>query len=288
MGRQPLHDDAQPDAELPGAKNIAIYCDESGTHGGSHYGFGSLWVSWDRRGDLSALLDRIRQEHSYDHEVKWSNVTRQSLAFYKAVVTAFFSRRWLMFHGVVFARKDIRRSEHATKEEQYLKHLGLLIRKKVVFFAARKSGRVYRLLFDELPHRYKRSHEVALKIANAEIKKVLGETPIHDARLCDSARTAGIQLADLLIGCVLATWQGAVTSAHKRELIAHVADHMGWADMLADTRPDEWKCNIWYFYDPTSGPRRIQTRAVRLKYEMPRLPPALDPKRRTHARRRAA
>ena len=38
----------------------------------------------------------------------------------------------------------------------------------------------------------------------------------------------------------------------------------------ADTRPEEWKFNVWYFFDPTAGrPREITSRAVNLKVPTP-------------------
>jgi hypothetical protein len=36
-----------------------ISCDESGTGGARYYGFGSLWMSWDRRGDFLEDLRNI-------------------------------------------------------------------------------------------------------------------------------------------------------------------------------------------------------------------------------------
>ncbi len=83
----------------------------------------------------------------------------------------------------------------------------------------------------------------------------------------DSKDTAGIQLADLLLGASLCPWQGDVTAEPKKRISRLVAMHLGWADTHADTYVHESKFNLWYFYDPTAGePREVQARKVNLLY----------------------
>lgn len=48
-----------------------ISCDESGVHGARYYGFGTLWMAWQRRGEFAELIRELRQEHGYQHEIKW-------------------------------------------------------------------------------------------------------------------------------------------------------------------------------------------------------------------------
>lgn len=49
-----VDDGTYPDEHpVPKHKNYLIYCDESGIDGQNYYGFGSLWMPWERRGDLS-------------------------------------------------------------------------------------------------------------------------------------------------------------------------------------------------------------------------------------------
>jgi hypothetical protein len=44
-------------------------------------------------------------------------------------------------------------------------------------------------------------------------------------------------------------WQGNVQRPEKKEVASWVANHLGWEDLRADTRPTERKFNIWYFVD---------------------------------------
>lgn len=150
--------DDDPEPDLPGYRNIAIYCDESGMHRAPYYGFGSLWTPWERRGDLSALLRDVRDRHGYTDEAKWSAVNRYSLPFYKELVDAFFARRWLMFHCIVFRRDRVAHALHESRDEAIQKHYGLLLHKKVQYFSQAGPDRRYRVRVDPLPTRYARSH----------------------------------------------------------------------------------------------------------------------------------
>ena len=41
------------------AVNWLVSCDESGFHGARFYGFGSLWMAWQRRGDFAADIQAL-------------------------------------------------------------------------------------------------------------------------------------------------------------------------------------------------------------------------------------
>jgi hypothetical protein len=82
----------------------------------------------------------------------------------------------------------------------------------------------------------------------------------------------------MLLGAVLAAWQGQAEAAHKRQVMQCLADHLGWESLRHDTARHEWKFNIWHFHDPTDGvAREARTLPVRLKYSMP----AYNARRRT-------
>ena len=62
LGSSPDADDASP----RGIIRWLVSCDESGVHGARHYGFGTLWMNWQRRGDSAALIRGVREEHDQD------------------------------------------------------------------------------------------------------------------------------------------------------------------------------------------------------------------------------
>lgn len=53
-----------------GVRRWLISCDETGVHGSRFYGFGSLWMPWQRRGDFAKLIDELRARHGYAWEIK--------------------------------------------------------------------------------------------------------------------------------------------------------------------------------------------------------------------------
>lgn len=46
-----------------------IACDESGIDGQRFYGFGSLWMKYQRRGDFCQLIRELRSKHGFFEEI---------------------------------------------------------------------------------------------------------------------------------------------------------------------------------------------------------------------------
>jgi len=44
-----------------GVRRWLVSCDESGVHGSPCYGFGTLWMSWKRRGDVVAYMSHPKE-----------------------------------------------------------------------------------------------------------------------------------------------------------------------------------------------------------------------------------
>lgn len=266
---------------VPGYKNYVVYTDESGIHRAKYYGFGSLWIPWERRGDFQGQLKQLRTRYRITDELKWTKVSRRTEPFVKEVIGWFFSRPWMMFHCIIVPREDVNWKLHDGRDNAQQKHFSMLLKNKIAHFA-RGGGKLYRIRLDPLPFRYRKADEVVHKIVNAQLKKELGEPLIHDIIECDSKRTSGIQVADLLLGCVLGAWQGEVEAESKRNVMGSLAEHLGWDDLRHDTFHMEWKFNVWHFFDPPSGNRRkARTLAVKLKHPMP----AYRPRARSGARK---
>lgn len=287
MGQQPpLSDDDSQEDQVPGYRNYIIYTDESGMDRATYYGFGTLWIPWERRGDLAGELAALRRKHRLDDELKWSKISARSAPFAADVVRWFFKHPWLMFHCVLVPKAEVDWSLHKGRDVAQRKHFSMLLKNKIAYFA-RAGGRVYRLRVDPLPWRYPKSGEIVHKVVNAQLKQELGEAAIHDVITCESKRTAGIQVADLLLGAVLAAWQDRVEAVPKLGLMRLVAEHLGWDNLRHDTARKEWKFNIWHFHDPQSeAPRRAATKEVRLKNPLPPFRPALRPPKPTPSARR--
>jgi hypothetical protein len=265
----PMRDD---DVDTPGYKNYLIFTDESGTNGATHYGFGSLWLPSERRGDLQRIVQELRVKHHMGaDEIKWNKINKDNKAFYLDLVRLFFTHQWLMFHALVVRKGYVNKSYHdGDYDLARRKHFAMLLRKKVAMFAAHSADKAYHVRVDPLPSRYKKADEAAYRICNSMLKNEIGIAAIKTLFTRSSKTTLGIQVADLLIGAVISDMCHQETGIHKQEIKELVASHLGWSDLAADTKPQEWKFNIWYFHDPSEKKRReISTRVVRLTLPMP-------------------
>ena len=86
---------------IPGYRNYLVYCDESGQSGKVYYGFGSLWLPWERRGDLTGLVSSICKRHNYEHELKWNKVDARTEPLYRELIEEFFRRNWWLTTAAV-------------------------------------------------------------------------------------------------------------------------------------------------------------------------------------------
>ena len=114
---------------------------------------------------------------------------------------------------------------------------------------------------DPIASRYTKADEAALVITNRKLKTMNSPAQVKDLRIHDSKQTPGIQLADVLLGAVVAGWNEEVTAEPKRRVMAEVAKHLGWPDLRSDTHVSEWKFNVWYWCNP-QYPREVRTRDV--------------------------
>ena len=137
-----------------------------------------------------------------------------------------------------------------------------MLANKIKRFAA--PGKKYLVRVDPIHSSYAKADEAAeviLRNIVEQVPSLHGRDVIHSVRTVDSRETPGVQLSDLLLGAVMAARHGEIESSSKQNVIARIADHLGWDDLAADTMPGAQKFNIWRFWDPTSGkPRPEVTR----------------------------
>jgi hypothetical protein len=266
----PAGDDESDSIFLPGYRNYLVYCDDSGLHGSTHYAFGSFWIPAERRGDFPALVNALRDKHRMQDEIKWSKVNARYEPFYLDLVEMFFRRPWMMFHCLILQKAYVDKEAHdGDYDLARRKHFAMLLKTKIQALCAGGAKKVYHLRVDPLPSRYEKADEAAEKIINASLRKEIGDPAVRTLYTRDSKTTTGIQVADLLLGAVMDDWAGKSTSAPKLSVKRAIAEHLGWPDLSRDTRPSDWKFNIWTFWDPTKGEERpVKTRLVRLRYSM--------------------
>jgi Protein of unknown function (DUF3800) len=254
-----------------------VSSDESGIGGQQYYGFGSLWMNWERRGDFYREFMDIRRRHRMrdEWEVKWSNldgVVRSKVAM--DLADWFFRKPWLMFHCVVVRASDVNQTYHdGSFDLARRKHFAMLLTRKMKRCAMLHPDRpnYFRIWVDPIASAYRKAGEATQIIASHTLKQALKSEHaiVENLQERDSKATPSIQLCDLLLGAVMDAWQGQARKPEKLALAAKVASHLGWPDLGADTFPSERKFNIWYFHDG-SRDRTARSRPVKLSHPLPR------------------
>jgi hypothetical protein len=251
-----------------------IACDESGVDGQVFYGFGSLWMKYQRRGDFIRIIRELRKKHRYDYEIKWQRAHRgQYQEFYRDSTEVFFKHAWLAFHCIIVRKGMVDKEFHDGDYDLAMrKHFTKLIatKIKVVKNAHPNRSCEFRVEVDPLPSRYGKADEAFHKIANRTLMRDLGgEALIKSVVTKDSKDSEQIQVADFLLGAVMSSFQGKSTSENKKAIAKNVAAYLGWDKLDHDTWPQERKFNVWYFYDKRNQLREIETKDVNLRYPLP-------------------
>jgi hypothetical protein len=263
----------QEDEPAPGVRRWLISCDETGVHGARFYGFGSLWMSWQRRGQFNALINDLRARHAHDSEIKWNKVRPRNAEFYTDLIEEFFRAPWMQFHCLLVEKAIVRRELHnGDYDLARRKHFTLLLTNKIrrALRAHHDRSQTFRVWVDPIHSRYSKADEVVELISNSVLSAVSGRGDCVDGVFPhDSHSTPSIQISDLLLGAVWSAFEQSAESEAKLDLRTWIAWHLGWEDLAADTAPDARKFNVWVFYDKSRGGRRTQMRQVRLRYPLP-------------------
>lgn len=75
-----------------------VACDESGVDGQPFYGFGSLWMSYQRRAELTRMVQDLRKKHGCSDELKWQKAhSKRNAAFYSDVIDVFLGTTGWLF-----------------------------------------------------------------------------------------------------------------------------------------------------------------------------------------------
>lgn len=261
-------DSAPPDDEsapgIPDRSNYRLYCDESGIHGSKYLGFGALIMQHERRGDFTGVVNTLRQRHDFWHEIKWAKTSSRSAPFYEDVIRAFFERNRLLFNCLIVERAYVDMKRHEDFDQVKRKFFALFLTGRLKRLHAGATDKAYHVIVDPLPSRYAKAGEAAQKIVNHTLKRDIGCELITRLVTRDSKSSAGIQVADLLLGATVAAWNREIVSPAKLRVMRHLAGYLNWPDMFSDTWPHEVKFNVWSFLDPRDG-RRIRTRDVGLR-----------------------
>lgn len=239
-----------------------VACNQAGVSGESHYGFGTLWIRYDRRGDLHGAFVGIAQEVGCPGGFTWDTVRRgASHRLGQGLVDHFFRTPTLSFHCLVVEKAIVNLDCHGDDFDlARRKHFTMLLANKIkAMLRTRRRDQEFRVWVAPLASRYEKAEEAVEVITANIVAELTGRKPVVIVTKRAASETPGIQLCDLLLGAVIGAWNPDVLNREKQMLQQQIAGHLGWSDLHADTFNTDRKFNIWKFYDPAREPARSAT-----------------------------
>lgn len=218
-----------------------VYCDES-RHDGSprnpYLAIGGLWVPTEQKADLTKELRAVCHAQGLGAELKWSKVSRQKLAAYKAVIDFFFSKD-LRFRVILVEQAKLKYAQFKDGDAElgfYTFYYEMLIK-----WVQRPAA--YNLLLDFKKNKGADHYRVLERCLR---RKMPNGATLSGVHIIDSADSPLAQLADILIGAAAATWCGINEGSPKAELSAYIARKDTRRDLrVVDSSPSFSKLNLF-------------------------------------------
>lgn len=222
--------------------DFEIYADESGlealTDKTAHKfcGIGGIWIPAEHRVTLKQGISTIKAKHNIKGELKWQKISPAYFELYRDVIDFFFISGYIRFRVILIeaCKVDHMKFNDEDAELGFYKFYYQLVHHWIFDF------NTYNIFLDLKVNRNKgrlKELEKILRNANltSNIKQVQG---------LPSEQSAGIQLADLLTGLVVAKFNGEITGKAKSSIIQYVEEkYLG--KPIAATPKWEEKMNVF-------------------------------------------
>lgn len=219
-----------------------IFSDEAGTHGNARYfGIGGLFVHHrTASGHKFGLeLQEMCQSRNWTDEFKWSSVSRGNIHRYKSLVENFFkSPKTVQFYCLIVNRSLLNVGNNKS-QEMLFKFYYLLFSHRINPITQWRSTRRCILIPDKMDLSEENYWSNLFYSVNSSLKSrhEIRYNPIVELLPTDSKSCLEIQLADVLVGSIVAKFNGDFRTDHKREL----------SEMIWDStqKCDRNKASIW-------------------------------------------
>lgn len=240
---------------------MLVYADDVGVVG-RHEEFrahGTLWLPWERRGDLLKIVRELRAQHGYDGSIHAALTRTDAEGFALALIDEVFRRRWLAYRCLV--------TKAPRADLMDVAALGLLVTRRLRTLPGGLAGRELRL---RLRRRDDKKTDGDPRVAADRLAEKIERDvapPVTFERSIRAARSAeALQVVQLLATLIADDWEKKPGNAHRKRLSTHAAENLGWADLAGDTVATEWKFNIAWVDDPNvHEPPPTPQRAVQLR-----------------------
>lgn len=222
---------------------INIYCDESCHLPNDKIDvmvLGAISCPSEEKEKVYSDIRKIKDKYGIKPELKWTKVSKPTLALYEELIDYFFNSDSLVFRGIV--AKDKHALDHATYNNNdhnlwYYKMYYYLLD----WFC--HPNNEYRIFIDTKDTRggprIKKLHEV---LCNNKYDYM--QDLILDISQVNSERSDILQLTDIFTGVLSYSHRGLESSALKRKLINKVEEYVG-NKILMGTSPSEDKFNVF-------------------------------------------
>jgi hypothetical protein len=218
-----------------------VFSDEAGTHSGTKFfGIGGLFVNLTAASgkDFGADLQSVCESNKWTDEFKWSDLSRNNIHRYTEFVKFFFSRaKTVRFHCIVVNRSLFTKGDSQSQETLF-KFYYLLLSYRLQPFAKPRTQNRSMLI----PDRMSLSDEhwkTLFHSVNASLKRRFETTryPLVQCVPSESKLCLEIQMADLLLGSVVAWYNSGFQSEYKREFAENIVSKIQACDKT--------KASIW-------------------------------------------
>lgn len=232
-------------------EEYSIYCDESChlEHDGQPVMvLGGIWCSNLSKKDCYARIRNIKEKHGLPKyaEIKWTKISNKNVDMYLDLIDYFFDNQNLNFRCLVVPNKQKLDHEkyNQTHNEWYYKMYFEMLKTIIV------KDSIYDIYLDIKDTiggtRTAVLHEILANDTYDYNKKV-----IRRVQLVRSHEIETMQLADVLIGAVMAENRGNIKSTSKIEVIKKIKERSN-ITLKKSTLPGERKINV-FVWSPDWG-----------------------------------
>lgn len=253
-------------------RQMAVFCDETGTHDCDYFGWGSIWCPRSRIVQMDQIIDEICRSCGERRELKWNYGGKGNSR--KRIISWFFATPWICFQSLLVRKDTMRIFDEGSRQVAFRKLLCTLLTTQMSRFDALPGGpREFTIYVDRTGSttRSLTAREFRILTAASRKKTKRRRDMVRSFQRIDSRSGRGIQLADLFIGALRARWEGQ-PKGKKGKNCRLIARELGWKDLRGTTSPN-LKFNVWLHHDSRDASPHIEARRLHLER------PGGDPKR---------
>lgn len=226
---------------------LEVYCDEHRPEllyrpragEGPYALIGGVWLPADSRTEFKARWGELKQKYKHHEELKWRKVSRDSLACYQAAVDLFLEyEESIRFRCIAIDthRLDLDAYHDGDAELGFYKFYYWLLDAWTV------GPDEYDVFVDVKTTRISGRLPVLKRCLN---RSAAALTPVRRIQAISSHESAGLQLADTLLGASGARFNGTLRAGSaKADLVEYLERRLG-IPRIAPTPKSETKFNVF-------------------------------------------